>query len=284
MAGEVVSNPQKTETYCFPIFCEISSRVWLRSSIDRPPSITEDRLLTTSYKTVGKSPDAFCWYVGWSCRTKNENFILHDPLASSSSTNGLHLGLSCRGEWAWYTSSQDSSPSNRRLRVLGPSVIKSRVDTSFKLYDLGIWTHTWGKRSRRTGYKSYPFSCLQCCQKRIFVKELEAWRAQHTENQESSNFRRLSCFLSVDNFSNKPTKIAKGALSTFFGGAGYLGSSTSKWSGPGDFGELVGAGVGCIMIEDSELKIYLLFRWVSTWVLREKQDSHWRCYLYVETT
>ena len=29
------------------------------SSIDKDPSITEDRLLTTSYKTVGKSPEVF---------------------------------------------------------------------------------------------------------------------------------------------------------------------------------------------------------------------------------
>ena len=41
------------------MFLESSSNMSFKSSIDKEPSITEERLLTTSYNTVGKSPDAF---------------------------------------------------------------------------------------------------------------------------------------------------------------------------------------------------------------------------------
>lgn len=46
-------------SYCLPIFLARSSRMSFNSSIDKDPSITEDRLLTTSYRTVGKSPEVF---------------------------------------------------------------------------------------------------------------------------------------------------------------------------------------------------------------------------------
>jgi hypothetical protein len=45
--------------HCLPMFLESSSKMSFKSSIDKEPSITEERLLTTSYNTVGKSPDVF---------------------------------------------------------------------------------------------------------------------------------------------------------------------------------------------------------------------------------
>lgn len=47
----------KSAAHPLEIFREMSSRAALSSSMVRLPSITEERFETTSYNTVGKSPE-----------------------------------------------------------------------------------------------------------------------------------------------------------------------------------------------------------------------------------
>ena len=118
----------------------------------------------------------------------------------------------------------------------------------------GRQKHTWGRINRRTGYRSYPFSSRQCYQIVLKFSSRKAL-AKRTLNQASIIFFLLSCFLSVCSFSNKPTRIEKGALPIFWGGVGWLDGSCSGWRwGPGELGADEGAGVGCIILRSSEIK------------------------------
>ncbi len=62
-------------------------------------STTEDRLLTTSYKTVGKSPDAFYASVSVKKGVKGESHVFLSGFLPVYETNGIWIAGAQRNEF-----------------------------------------------------------------------------------------------------------------------------------------------------------------------------------------
>lgn len=83
--------PLKSRSHCLPMFLDSSSSISFNSSTDKEPSMTDERLLTTSNRTVGKSPDVFCKVECYSEERHTNGYrdgIRLSLWASSSSTVG----------------------------------------------------------------------------------------------------------------------------------------------------------------------------------------------------
>lgn len=185
--------------------------------------MTEERLLTTSYNTSGKSPEVFCALnVSKPLRrAHHENGKTYISLRRSfpvQQPNGFRV---LRLEW----DSLDIQP----CQIL----LFQAVERAFPVF---LWQYKPQHRIQiRSDFLSPVLFTLLSIS--YTTRKRSPTRTERTSNQAFRSLRLRSCLRSFCSFSNRPTRAPNGALPLFSGGGGYcmssMGSRMSSIGSPG---------------------------------------------------